>query len=390
MNLKKNDIIRLNIIDINNLGYGVGKHDGVTVFVSGGVDGDVCDVKLIKINRSYCIGIIEKMIAPSSLRTIPACSSASRCGGCSYQCIGYEHELVLKRNYVKNAFKKAGLPDVTINDTVSNMKTEGYRNKAQYPIAYCNGEYILGFYASKTHRVIAADNCTLQPEIFSDICEKMKDCFSQFKFSVYDENSGAGLLRHLYLRTSADRKSIMMCLVINGKTTSHDSELAEYIKNNIPQITTLLLNENTENTNVVLGEKYTCLFGEGYIRDVLCGVELEIAPAAFYQVNHDMTELLYSKAAELASLTGNETVYDLYCGIGSIGLSMHERASRIVGVDIEPSAIECAERNAKKAGCEAAGCKQENTKTAGCKPQNIPAGGRRKNKKQRGKNTASK
>lgn len=350
MQLKKNQIIEVSISDINNLGYGVGKYEGITVFVSGAVDGDVCKVKLIKVNKSYCVGIVDSYISMSEHRIVAECSSSGKCGGCSYQCIDYKHELGIKKNYVKSAFKKAGLSDVVINDTVSNMRTHGYRNKAQYPIAFDKGEYILGFYASKSHRVISADSCTLQPELFSSICYQMKKCFAEFGFSVYDEITKKGLLRHLYLRTSKDSKSVMMCLVINEATTGKDVQLAEYIKNNIPQVTTFLLNINTEDTNVVLGDKYVCLYGDGYIKDLLCDVELEIAPSAFYQVNHDMTELLYKKAGELASLTGKETVYDLYCGIGSIGLSMHKNAAKIVGVDIEPSAVDCAQRNASNCG----------------------------------------
>ena len=352
MIFKKNTVLSATVTDINNLGYGVAKVDGMTVFVSGAVDGDVCDIRLIKVNKNYCVGIVERMISPSEHRIASACPSASRCGGCSYQCISYEHELRIKKNHVKSAFKKAGLSDVTVNDTVSNLKTQGYRNKAQYPISCVNGEYVIGFFASKSHRVISAEGCTLQPRLFSRICEKMKECFSRFAFTVYDENTGKGLLRHLYLRSSSDQRSVMLCLVINGKTTGMDAELAEYIKDELPQISTFLLNVNTDDTNVVLGDKYVCLFGDGFISDVLCGVELEIAPSAFYQVNHDMTELLYKKAAELARLTGTETVYDLYCGIGSIGLSMHKSAGSIVGVDIEPSAIECAGRNAEMCGID--------------------------------------
>lgn len=352
MEFKKNMVLCATVTDINNLGYGVAKIEGMTVFVSGAVDGDVCEIKLIKVNKSYCVGIVLRIIIPSMHRVEPECPSSSKCGGCSYQSISYEHELKIKRDYVKSAFKKAGLRDVFVNETVSNMKTTGYRNKAQYPISISDGKYVIGFYASKSHRIISADGCTLQPELFSRICEKMKTCFSKFGFSVYDENAGCGLLRHLYLRTSADNKSVMLCLVINANTTGVDTGLAEYVKENIPEISTLLLNENTENTNVVLGERYVCLYGDGYITDVLCDVRLDIAPAAFYQVNHDMTELLYKKAGELAELSGTECVYDLYCGIGSIGLSMHKSAHSIVGVDIEPSAIECARTNAINCGID--------------------------------------
>ncbi len=350
MLLKKNQIIDLAVSDLNNLGFGVGKYHGMTVFVYGAVDGDECKVKIIKANKNYCVGIITELICPSVHRSVSSCPSSEKCGGCAYQSIGYQHELGIKRDYVKSAFRKAGLSDIVVKDTVSNMKIEGYRNKAQYPIAFRDGEYILGFYASKTHRVITADRCSLQPSVFRIICEKMKKCFSHFEFSVYDEISKKGLLRHLYLRTSSDNKQIMACLVINAATTVRDVDLAEYVKVNIPEITTLLLNENRDETNVVLGDHYKLLFGTGDIKDTLCGVTLEISPAAFYQVNHDMTELLYRKAAELARLTGKEKVYDLYCGIGSIGLSMHEKASSIVGVDVERSAIECACKNAHEAG----------------------------------------
>ncbi len=352
VSFKKNEILRLKITDINNLGYGVGKHDKMTVFVFGAVDGDECDVRIIKVNKNYCVGRIERMISPSEHRCAPGCNSAGKCGGCSYQFIEYSHELKIKGGYVKGAFLKAGIRDACINDTVSNMKLCGYRNKAQYPIACIDGNYIIGFYASKTHRVISADECTLQPPVFKKICMKMKEFFSAHSLSVYDEQSGCGLLRHLYLRTSADGLSIMLCLVLNGNTTGHDEELVNFVSRNLPEVSTLMLNVNRDNTNVVLGGEYRTLFGDGYIVDILCNVRLEIAPAAFYQVNHDMTELLYKKASELASLTGKETVYDLYCGIGSIGLSMHKRAARIVGVDIEPSAIECAKRNAEVCGIE--------------------------------------
>ncbi len=350
--LSKNAVIRVKIVDINNLGYGVAKHDGMTVFVSGAVDGDECDVKLIKVNKSYCVGIVDGMITESEHRTAPLCPHSRSCGGCSYQSISYSHELEIKQNYVKNAFVKAGLRDVKINETVSDGMTEGYRNKAQYPIAYDGGKYSIGFYASKSHRVIDASECTLQPGIFSRICERMKEFFSRRSLTVYDEQSGRGLLRHLYLRASMDGSSVMLCLVINAESVGCEGELVSFVREQLPEVSTLLLNVNRADTNVVLGDKYICLFGEGHIRDTMCDVELEIAPAAFYQVNHGMAQRLYRKAAELAGLTGRETVYDLYCGIGSIGLSMHKSAARIVGVDIEPSAIECARRNARVCGIE--------------------------------------
>ncbi len=352
MDIKKNSIIELEITDINNLGYGVGKCGGITVFVSGAVDGDLCDVKIIKVARTYCVGKVERIKRSSLVRIEPECMHHARCGGCAYQAIGYEHEKKLKQGYVSSAFRKAGIKDIMINETVSDGKICGYRNKAQYPISYENGKYNIGFYSSKSHRVTDCSGCTLQPSVFGEICERMKSFFEQHSLSVYDEKTGKGLLRHIYLRVAAKRESLMLCLVINGKSTGVDKELCEYVKENISAVTTLLLNQNSKDTNVVLGEDYVTLFGEGYIVDELCGVELEIAPSAFYQVNHSMAEALYRKAAELAKLDEADAVYDLYCGTGSIGLSMSGSARRIVGVDIEPSAIECAKRNACACGID--------------------------------------
>ncbi len=349
MNIKKNSIIELKITDINNLGYGVGRHEGVAVFVAGAVDGDWCRVKIIKVARSYCIGKLHSIISASEKRIEPLCKGAGRCGGCAYQNINYEHEKELKQSYVASVFRKAGLHDIKINEIVSDGKTSGYRNKAQYPISHDGQDYIIGFYSPKSHRVTDARDCSLQSAAFGEICEKMKEFFSRCSLSVYDEKTGRGLLRHLYLRTGTKIKSLMLCLVINGKSTGFDRELCSFVKESLPSVTTLLLNENTEATNVVLGKNYTTLFGEGFIRDELCGVSLRIAPSAFYQVNHSMAEMLYKKAAELARLSEAECVYDLYCGTGSIGLSMAGEAKRLVGVDIEPSAIECAKSNAAEA-----------------------------------------
>ena len=350
MSLAKNSVLRLEITEINNLGYGVAKHDGMCVFVSGGVDGDICNVKIIKVSRTYCVGIIESFVERSPKRVEAACRHAKSCGGCSYQSIGYEHELKIKQNYVKTAFQKVGLRDIKINETVTDGVICGYRNKAQYPIAYSGGEYTIGFYSSKSHRVNDSSGCSLQPKLFGEICDTLKEFFERYSLSVYDEKSGNGLLRHIYIRTAAKRNSTMLCVVINGRSTGHDRELCEFVKKRLPAVTCLMLNINKKDTNVVLGDEYVCLFGDGYITDEMCGVTLEIAPSAFYQVNHGMAEALYRKAAELARADEADAVYDLYCGIGSIGLSMSGEASRVVGVDIEPSAIECAKRNAKRCG----------------------------------------
>ena len=285
----------------------------------------------------------------SLYRIESSCPVAVKCGGCSYRHISYEHELSIKKEYVELAFRKVGLSDVKISDTVSDMVTDGYRNKAQYPIARDDAGYKIGFYSSKTHRVIDALSCPLQPKIFSDICLAAKQFFFEPDLRVYNEVDGTGLLRHLYLRRAERTGEVLLTLVINGNTTGFDKELVSYFCERFPDVIGILLNINTDSTNVVLGRRYRTLWGRDHLIDELCGVELEIKAAAFYQVNHSMAQKLYRHARELAALSGNETVYDLYCGTGSIGLSMAEGAFEIVGVEIEPSAVECAIRNAKRA-----------------------------------------
>ena len=359
MNIKKNDIIELDVTDLNNLGCGVGKtDDGVVVFVKGAVTGDRIAAKIIKVSSSFLVGRLEKILVSSphradgeGLRT-GDCSAPQSCGGCIYRNIKYEHELILKRDYVKSAFRKAGLPDVNVTDTAHTGKVSGYRNKGQYPVREVQGRLRAGFFAAKTHNLIPCEECMLQPAVFGEIVAFTTDFAERNKISAYDEESGKGVLRHIYLRIAEKTGEIMVCLVINADKLSQGEKFACEVREKFPQVSSVMLNINKKNTNVILGDDFVCIGGNDYIIDELCGLKFKISAGSFYQVNRDGAELLYGLARERAQLTGGETIADLYCGAGTIGLSMAKDCARIVGVEIVDEAVECAKENAALNGVE--------------------------------------
>ena len=348
--LKKNDCFNLEIYDITNLGFGVGKRDGQIVFVSGAVPGDIVTAKVIKVTKSYSIARCEGFVRLSDKRCGARCENRL-CKSCAYKELSYSYELNLKENTIRAAFAKEGLDTVKVMPTTPSPKTERYRNKAQYPISKNkDGEYIIGFYAPKSHRVTEAADCPLAPSVFAEINEALRAFFKKEKLSVYNEESGEGLLRHIYLRRGEVSGEILLTLVINGKDFPQADDLVTLITGRFSDVVGILINQNTENTNVVLGEKYTLLYGRDYILDTLSGVELKITAPSFYQVNHGATEQLYAKARELAGLEKSDLLLDLFCGAGSIGLSMAEDAGELIGIEIVESAVECAKENAKRAG----------------------------------------
>ncbi len=348
-NLKKDDILTVRINEINNLGSGVGKHEesGVVIFIPGAVTGDLVKAKMIKVNKSYCVGKLIEIIERSSVREDGFCDAPLSCGGCTYRHISREHELELKKSYVEHAFIKVGLSDVKVNGVLHTNKRKGYRNKAQYPIGTGKDGIIAGFYASKTHKIIPCDSCSLQPDIFSRIVKAFCKFATENNISVYSEENGSGLLRHLYLRQGEATGDIMMCAVINGETLPYAEKLVSEFTSAFTCIKSILINVNKKNTNVILGDKYVTLYGEPYITDVLCEKKFKISPGSFYQVNHDGAELLYTTAAKFADFSGSETVLDLYCGIGTIGISMSDKVKEIIGIEIVPEAVECAKENAR-------------------------------------------
>ena len=352
--IRKNQSVELDITEINNLGAGVGHlPDGRVVFVRGALTGERVAATVIKVASSFLVARLETVLAPSPYRLpadAPDCGASENCGGCIYRRVTYEHELALKRNYVKNAFLKVGLSDVEVEPVRTTGQCYGYRNKAQYPVAHVGGKTVAGFYATKSHNVLPADGCLLQPPVFSDIVKAVCAFCDEKNVVAYDEQSGRGLLRHIYLRIGTVTGQIMVCLVINGQAFPFADELCTRLTDAFPAVASIMLSHNEKSTNVVLGERYTTLYGTPYIEDVMCGLRFRIAPDAFYQVNHDGAELLYGIGAQKADLQGNETVLDLYCGIGTIGMSMADRAKSLIGVEIVPAAVECANQNAAANG----------------------------------------
>ena len=350
--MKKNDVLYLEIEDLNNLGFGVAHVDGKAVFVSGAVTGDTVEGQIIKVNASYCIAIMKRLVSPSPLRAEGRCPYPA-CTACAYKNIGYVHEKRTKRENVRASFKKSGLSEIEVLDVLSTDVTEGYRNKAQYPVGLdAKGELVLGFYAPKSHSVKEAAACPLQPSIFSEILAFLRVFFKKHAYTVYDEKCGKGLLRHVYLRYGETSGEVLVTLVVNGASVPAEEALVRELTAAFPTVVGVLLNENRENTNVILSDTYRTLFGRDYIVDTLAGVTLEIAAGAFYQVNRAAAELLYGEAKRLTGLKKSDLLLDLYCGTGAIGLSMAKDVRELIGIEIVPEAVECAKRNAAASGIE--------------------------------------
>lgn len=352
--MNKGEIIRLAIRDLNNLGCGVGlAEDGRAVFVKGAVTSDVVESEIIKVNKSYAVGRLLRVIEPSPHRVErDACVAPASCGGCVYRKITYEYEKEIKRGYVASSFRRAALPDVTVLPTLSVGEAYGYRNKAQYPLTATRDGVRAGFYATKTHKVVPCEECAIQNSVFGRVVDLICKYATKVGWSVYDEQTGKGLLRHIYLRIGEKTEEILVTLVVNGKALPQSDGLVEKIRAAFPQTVGILLNVNEQNTNVVLGKTFVTLWGRDYMEDELCGLRFRLSPDAFYQVNRKGAELLYGKAVELADLRGDELLMDLYCGTGTIGLCMARSVRRVVGVEIVPSAVECARENAARNGVE--------------------------------------
>ena len=352
--MQKNDILRVRIEEINNLGFGVAHAEekngarGKVIFVRDAVTDDLLDARIIKVNKSYLIAKIESMIEPSALRATEGVCTAAGCGGCVYQHITYEHEATLKRDYVENAFRKAGLSDVRVGELRHTGELTRYRNKAQYPVANGKDGMVAGFFATGTHRIVPANDCALQPALFGEIVSYICAFCNRQGIRAYDEESGKGELRHIYLRMGAQTNEVMVCFVVNGAHLKGEDVLARELTEHFPAVKSVMLNANCKNTNVVLGEDYRCIGGRDYIEDILCGLTFRISAGAFYQVNHNACELLYGIARERAELTGKETILDLYCGIGTIGLSMAENAKKVIGIEIVEEAVTRAAENAAR------------------------------------------
>ncbi|MBR5441538.1 MAG: 23S rRNA (uracil(1939)-C(5))-methyltransferase RlmD [Clostridia bacterium] len=375
--VNKNDEFKLNITGYTSEGGGVGKYDGQAIFVENTAVGDEILCHVIKAKKTYAIGKAIEILRPSEHRIEPECSAFKSCGGCSFAHITYDEELSLKAQKVKDAFSRIGGLDVPFAPIIPSPKESRYRNKAQYPIRRDGSTLNIGFYAKKSHRVIDGGDCLLQPEEFTQIVEIVRNWINQSSVTVYSETTCKGLVRHLYLRKAFATGEIMVCLVINGSTIPAQDQLIDKLST-VKGFKTLILNVNRQETNVVLGKECIPLLGDGYIEDVLCGVRIKISPLSFYQVNRDGAELLYGKAAEYASVSGDEDILDLYCGAGTIGLSMADKVNSVTGVEIIPEAIEDAKKNALNNGitnarfiCGDASIAAERLRSEGIAPSTI-------------------
>ncbi len=349
MEIKKNLEYEVEITDVTSEGNGVAKIDGFTVFIPNTAVGDKAIIKVVKVLKNYGYGIVTELITPSEDRVISDCSVYKKCGGCTFKHISYEAELKLKQKTVYDCFKRIGGFDILPKEIIGSNKSSHYRNKAQYPVGKDdNGNIVAGFFAKRSHRIIPSESCSLQPEIFSDIVTDTLTLIKDNDISVYDETAHKGAIRHIYLRYAESTGEIMLCLVSAVKKLSGIENLASQIVKKYPQIKSVMLNYNPEKTNVILGKESYLVYGKEYITDIMCGIRVNISAQAFYQVNKCQAEILYNKAIEYASLKKGDILLDLYCGIGTIGLSAADKVKKLIGVEIIPQAIKDAKINAKQ------------------------------------------
>ncbi len=373
---KKNELVTIEITDMGSGGEGIGRADGFTLFVKGAVVGDVIEAKVLKAKKTYGYAKIEKIVRPSEHRVEPVCPVAGRCGGCQLQSMSYASQLAWKERKVKGCLTRIG--GVEFTEAEDNAGCDGaeavadvaesigrdtdkpsflpilgmeecfaYRNKAQFPVGKDkNGKIVTGFYAGHSHAIIPSTSCAIQAPVNEVICKLVCEHMEQYQIAPYDEETHTGLVRHILTRVGAATGEVLVCLIVNGKSLPKAEVLAERLRTAIEGLKGLCLNVNREKTNVILGTEIIPVWGETYITDSIGDVSFRISPLSFYQVNPKQTKVLYDKALEFAGLTGNEIVWDLYCGIGTISLFLAKKAKQVYGVEIVPQAIEDAKQNA--------------------------------------------
>ncbi len=344
--MKKNQIITAEITDITNEGNGVCRFDGMAVFVPETALGDTAEIKIVKVLKNYAFGIVNKIINPSPDRIVSDCPLFPKCGGCSFRHISYESELKIKEKFIFDSFTRLGKLNPEFLPITGCDSPDRYRNKAQYPVSQINGDPICGFFAKRSHRIIPGSDCRLLPEVFSDIAQTVTEYMKTNHILPYNETEGNGLIRHIYIRQAPATGEIMVCLIVKRSCADKLLELCTELEKKFSEIKTIVMNVNPDNTNVILGKKTVNLLGNGKITDILCANNISIAPEAFYQINSPQAEKLYRKAEEFCQLKGNETLIDLYCGAGTIGLSMASKIKKLIGVEIIPQAVENAKENA--------------------------------------------
>ncbi|MBQ9861725.1 MAG: 23S rRNA (uracil(1939)-C(5))-methyltransferase RlmD [Clostridia bacterium] len=350
--LLKNQIIDLTITAMSAEGNGIGRaEDGMTVFVPFTAVGDVIRCRIVKVQKTMAFGIVDELVTPSNDRaTQITCPAFGKCGGCTYCHVTYDAELRYKWQRVADAISRIGGLKLVPAPIMGCESPERYRNKAQYPVGVGESGAKIGFYAARSHRIIDQRDCLLQPSCFETVLQVVEAWIKKANVSLYDEKTNTGLLRHVYIRQGTASGELMVCLVCTSGKLPQTDWLVNALKDALPTLKSVMVNLNRRDTNVVLGDTSFALYGTPYITDTLCGMTFRLSPLSFYQVNRDQAERLYQKAAEEAALTGNETVLDLYCGTGTIGLSMAEKAKMLIGVEVVEPAVEDARLNAQVNG----------------------------------------
>lgn len=360
----KNEIVTIKIEDVGNDGEGIGKYEGYTLFVKGALPGDVAKVKVLKAKKTYGYAKVEEIITASPDRVQPKCAVAGRCGGCQMQHLSYARQLAYKADKVKNCLMRIGglsaeELDAKMEPIIGMDEPFYYRNKAQYPVGVNKeGQPVMGFYAGHSHNIIECMDCAIQEPVNAVILPVIRAFMQEHGIFSYDETTGKGLLRHVLTRVGFHTKEVMVCLIINGRKFPYAEELADKLAKVVESfrdseekggylLKSLCLNVNKLNSNVILGQEVIPVFGDTYITDYIGEIKYQISPLSFYQVNPKQTVKLYEKAMEYADLSGNEVVWDLYCGIGTISLFLAQKAGKVYGVEIVPEAIEDAKVNSK-------------------------------------------
>ena len=353
MEYRKNDIVTLKIEDCGIDGEGIGKADGFTVFVKDAVIGDTVTAKIIKAKKNYGYGRLMEVLKPSPYRVEPKCEFARQCGGCQLQALSYDQQLVFKTNKVKGHLERiGGFTDIPMEPIIGMDELFHYRNKAQFPVGRNKeGKIVTGFYAGRTHNIIENRDCALGVAENKEVLDRVIAHMEKYGIEPYNEATGKGLVRHVLIRYGYFTKEVMVCLILNGNKIPKEEQLVKSLCE-IPGMTSITINVNKKHSNVILGEEIRLLWGQEYITDRIGDISYQISPLSFYQVNPMQTQKLYAKALEYADLHGEETVWDLYCGIGTISLFLAQKAKFVRGVEIVPAAIENAKENAKLNGLE--------------------------------------
>ena len=347
--LTKNQVYTAEIVDYTSEGQGVAKIEGCAVFVPNAIAGEICEIRIEKAQKTWAAGKIVKIIEKSPHRINRACPVAKLCGGCDFHHMDYEEESRLKMERVRTCLNRMAGENLESIPMHPAPETSSYRNKAQYPVSVHKNRAFAGFFKAGTHQVIENDRCLILPQAADQVKELVIDWMNQYRITVYDEATHRGLIRHIYVRRGAVSGQVLVCLVANGRKLNRIPELIARLKT-VPGFATLVLSVNTRPGNAILGDEFITLYGNGWIEDTLCGLTFRLSPRSFYQINHDQTEKLYAAAIEAAGITREDTVLDLYCGVGTITLAMSRAAGKVIGVEVIPQAVEDARDNAKRNG----------------------------------------